>query len=171
MRWLLGTGTGYCQEAAWHLAGVDATDWTWSARFEDLDNDGRVDLCVTNGFLRDSGVDVVKRQMSAESEAERIRLMLATPTWAENHIALRNLGDLQFANVSAAWGVDQNGVSFGAAFGDLNGDGNLDLVYSNYHKGVTLLRELTARHTGHRIMIELRGIVSQPVWRGGDGEN
>jgi hypothetical protein len=154
---LLGTGTGYCQEAAF-LAGVDATDWTWSARFEDLDNDGRVDLCVTNGFLRDSGVDVVKRQMSAESEAERIRLMLATPTWAENHIALRNLGDLRFENVSAAWGLDQKGISFGAAFGDLNGDGNLDLVYSNYHKGVTLLRNDS--DTGHRIMVELRGIVS-----------
>jgi hypothetical protein len=156
---LLGTGTGYCQEAGF-LAGVAATDWTWSARLEDLDNDGHLDLFVTNGFLRDSGVDVVKRQMSAESEAERIRLMLATPVWAENHIALRNLGDLQFENVSAAWGLDQRGISFGAAFGDLNGDGNLDLVYSNYHKGVTLLRNDS--DTGHRIMIDLRGTVSNP---------
>ncbi len=154
---LLGTGTAYCQEAAF-LAGVAATDWTWAARFEDLDNDGHLDLFVTNGFLRDSGVDVVKRQMSAESEAERIRLMLATPPWPENHIALRNLGDLKFENVSAAWGLDQKGVSFGAAFGDLNGDGNLDLVYSNYHKGVTLLRNDS--DTGHRIMIDLRGTVS-----------
>ncbi len=154
---LLGTGTGYCQEGGF-LAGVAATDWTWSARFEDLDNDGHLDLFVTNGFLRDSGVDVVKRQMSAESEAERIRLMLATPMWPENHIALRNLGDLQFENVSAAWGLDQKGVSFGAAFGDLNGDGNLDLVYSNYLKGVTLLRNDS--DTGHRIMIDLRGTVS-----------
>ncbi len=74
------------------MAGVDATDWTWSARFEDLDNDGHLDLFVTNGFLRDSGVDVVKRQMSAESEAERIRLMLATPIWAENHMACEIAG-------------------------------------------------------------------------------
>ncbi len=154
---LLGTGTGYCQEAGF-LAGVAATDWTWSPRLEDLDNDGHLDLFVTNGFLRDSGVDVVKRQMSAESEAERIRLMLATPIWAENHIALRNLGDLRFENVGAAWGLDQKGVSFGAAFGDLNGDGNLDLVYSNYHKGVTLLRNDC--DTGHRILIDLRGTVS-----------
>ncbi|HVU15406.1 MAG TPA: FG-GAP-like repeat-containing protein [Candidatus Didemnitutus sp.] len=154
---LLGTGTGYCLEAAF-LTGLAATDWTWSARFEDLDNDGHLDLFVTNGFLRDSGVDVVKRQMSAESEAERIHLMLATPMWPESHLAMRNLGDLQFENVSAAWGLDQKGVSFGAAFGDLNGDGNLDLVYSNYHKGVTLLRNDS--DTGHRIMIDLRGTVS-----------
>ena len=154
---LLGTGTGYCREAGF-LAGVAATDWTWSPLLEDLDNDGHLDLFVTNGFLRDSGVDVVKRQMSAESQAERIRIMLATPVSAEQNIALRNLGDLQFENVGAAWGLDQKGVSFGAAFGDLNGDGNLDLVYSNYHKGVTILRNDS--DTGHRIMIDLRGTVS-----------
>ena len=59
---------------------------------------------------------------------------------AEANLAFRNLGDLQFENVSAAWGLDQKGVSFGAAFGDLDGDGDLDLVYTNYQDGVTVLR-------------------------------
>jgi hypothetical protein len=45
----------------------------------------------------------------------------------------RNLGDLKFEDVSAAWSLDQKGVSFGAAFGDLGRDGSLDLVYGNYH--------------------------------------
>ncbi|HVU24544.1 MAG TPA: CRTAC1 family protein, partial [Opitutus sp.] len=154
---LLNTGTGYCLEAAF-LAGIAATDWTWSARFEDLDNDGRLDLHITDGFPRDPGVDVVARMMKAESPVERIKIMYASAEQVENNFAYRNRGDLQFEDVSAAWGLDQKGVSFGAAFGDLDGDGNLDLVYTNYHSGVTVLRNECA--TGRRVMIDLRGTVS-----------
>ena len=96
--------------------------------------------------------------MSAESGAERIRIMYATPMRAENNIALRNLGDLRFENVGAAWGLDQKGVSLGAAFGDLDGDGDLDLVYGNYHDGVSVLRNDS--DTGHRLIIDLRGTAS-----------
>jgi len=154
---LINTGTGYCQEAAF-LAGVASTDWTWSIRLVDLDNDGRLDLHVTNGFPYDPNVDVVKRQMSAEGVAESIRIMMESPIRAEKHIALRNLGNLQFEDVSAAWGLDQLGVSFGAAFGDLDGDGDLDLVYTNYHDGVTILRNDC--ETGHRVVFDLRGTTS-----------
>jgi hypothetical protein len=154
---LLNTGTGRCLEAAF-LAGIAASDWTWSPRFEDLDNDGRLDFFVTNGFPRDPGTDVVKRLMGAESPAERIRIMYASPPQAEVHLAFRNLGDLQFENVSAAWGLDYKGVSFGTAFGDLGGDGNLDIVYANYRQSAFVLRN--DNDTGHRVMIDLRGTVS-----------
>ena len=154
---LLNTGTNRAMEAGF-LAGVAATDWTWSIRLEDLDNDGHLDVVVTNGFPRDPGVDVVRKMQGAETPAERIRIMYATPKLAEVHHSLRNLGDLQFENSSAAWGLDQKGVSFGAAFGDFGGDGNLDLVYSNYHEGVTFLRN--QNETGHRVNIHLRGTVS-----------
>jgi hypothetical protein len=154
---LLNTSTGHCLEAAF-LAGIAATDWTWSPRFEDLDNDGRLDYFVTNGFPRDPGEDVVRRLMRAETPAERIRIMYASPPQAEVHLAFRNLGDLQFENVSAAWGLDHKGVSFGTAFGDLGGDGNLDIVYANYHGSVTVMRN--DNDTGHRVMIDLRGTVS-----------
>lgn len=154
---LLNTGTGYFQEAAF-LAGVAATDWTWSVRLVDLDNDGRLDLHVTNGFPNDPNVDVVKRQMGAESAAESIRIVTESPMRAEKHIALRNLGDLRFEDVSAEWGLDQRGVSFGAAYGDLDGDGDLDIVYSNYHAGVTVLRNDCP--SGHRVIFDLRGTAS-----------
>jgi hypothetical protein len=154
---LLNTGTGRCQEGAF-LAGIAATDWTWSPRFEDLDNDGRLDLFVTNGFPRDPGEDVVRRMMKAENPAQRIKIMYASPPQAEVHLALRNLGNLQFEDASAAWGLDHKGVSFGTAFGDLYGDGNLDIVYTNYRSDPTLQRN--DNDTGHRVMIDLRGTIS-----------
>jgi hypothetical protein len=154
---LLNTGTGAFREGAF-LAGVAATDWTWSVRLEDLDNDGHLDLFVTNGFPRDPGADVVQRVMRAETPAERIRIMYESPPQTEVHLALRNMGDLEFRNVSAEWGVGKKGVSFGAALGDLSGDGNLDIVYSNFHSGVTLLRNDC--DSGHVVNVYLHGTVS-----------
>ncbi|HVU18387.1 MAG TPA: FG-GAP-like repeat-containing protein [Candidatus Didemnitutus sp.] len=150
----LNTGTGRALEAA-YLAGVAATDWTWAPRFEDLDNDGLVDLFVTNGFNRDPNPDVHQHSIGAETTAERVKIMHDSPVLVETHLAYRNLGHLEFKEVGAAWGLDQKGVAFGSAFGDLSGDGNLDLVYSNFEAGATLLRN--GGDTGHRVIFDLRG--------------
>jgi hypothetical protein len=154
----INTGTGHALEAA-YLAGIAATDWTWSVRFEDLDNDGRLDLLVTNGMNREqNNVDILARMMNAETPADRIRIMHDSPVLAETHLAYRNQGDLEFRNASKKWGLDQKGVAFGAAFGDLSGDGNLDLVYTSYDGEVTVLRNDC--DSGHVVNVDLRGTLS-----------
>jgi hypothetical protein len=154
----LNTGTGRCAEAAF-LAGIAATDWTWSTRFEDFDNDGRLDLHVTNGMHREvHNLDILLRMMTAESAADRVKFVRGTPVFQERNLAYRNAGELRFEEVGAAWGLDQLGVSFGAAFGDLDGDGDLDIVYTNYEAGATVLRNDS--DTGQRLVVELRGTIS-----------
>src|SRR5690606_13822281 len=123
------------------------------------DNDGRLDLHVTNGMHREiHNVDLIARRMSAAGGSASARILHASPPLAETNLAFRNLGDLRFANHAADWGLDQQGVSFGAAFADLDDDGDLDLVFANYQAPATLLRNDGA--TGHRVVIALRGTAS-----------
>jgi enediyne biosynthesis protein E4 len=154
----LNTGTGRVREAA-HLTGLSATDWTWSVRFEDLDNDGRVDLHVTNGMIREyQNVDLLDRMILAETFTERIGIMRSSPRSMETNLAYRNTGDLRFEEVGAKWGLAQTGVSFGAAYGDFDGDGDLDVVLANHEENPTVLRNDS--DSGHRLIVSLRGVAS-----------
>lgn len=151
----LATGVGRFQEAA-ILAGVAASDWTWSMRFEDLDDDGWLDLHVTNGMVRDLFDNDLTARIMNFSPLEQGRAVKAWPVLAERNLAWRNQGDLRFERVEKAWGLDQLGVSFGAAFGDLDGDGDLDLVFTNYDGRPTVCRNDGT--TGHRVIVDLHGV-------------
>jgi hypothetical protein len=151
----LNTGTDRFAEVA-HLTGLDATGWTWSTRLGDLDNDGRLDAFVTAGMIRNFiDADLVDKQNVAPTLAARANVWKNAGSRRETTLAYRNLGDLKFANVSADWGLDEKTVSFGCALADLDGDGDLDIVYSNYEAPPTIVRNHSG--TGHRVVVKLAG--------------
>lgn len=154
----LNTPGGRLREVG-QLAGLDATDWTWSVRWADLDNDGHLDLHVTNGMNREyQNADLRDRIILAESAAVRLRTMKDSAPLNEANLAYRNDGDLRFTEVGTAWGLDKMGISFGAALGDLDRDGDLDIVHANYGEGATVLRN--DGQTGNFIQFTLRGTES-----------
>ena len=150
-----------------HLAGVARTDWSWSALIADLDLDGHKDLYVTNGILRDvTDQDYIAyladaETMRAAARGQRvdflklIEVMRSTPL--PNH-AFRNEGGLTFAEVGPAWGLDAAGFSSGAAYGDLDGDGALDLVVNNINAEASVYRNDARTVSGHHyLQIRLEG--------------
>ena len=123
-----------------YLTRTAETDWSWSALIADLDLDGRKDVYVTNGLARDvTSQDYVafladRTTMEREASAKRVdymRLIEAMSSTPIADYAFRNDGNWQFSNQAKAWGLAEPNISSGAAYGDLDGDGALDLVINN----------------------------------------
>ena len=150
----LGTGTGRMMEAA-YLAGVADSDWTWAVKFADFDGDGRDDLFLTNGMTRNfnnSDLPFTKKLFTGKSEWDPYA---NTPARKEENLAYRNGGDLNFENVSKAWGLAHLGMSFAAATADFDGDGDPDLAVVNMDEPVTLYRN--DLNVGPRASVRLLG--------------
>lgn len=122
------------------LGGVARTDWSWSALLADLDLDGRKDIYVTNGLLRDvtsqeylafvANTETAKNVTSGAA-VDYMALTNAMSSTPIADYAFRNDGGLRFSNQAKAWGLDTPNISSGAAYADLDGDGALDLVVNN----------------------------------------
>jgi hypothetical protein len=153
----LNSGTDRFQEVA-YLCGLASTDWTWSPIFGDLDNDGWVDLYVSNGMSRDFyNSDIRNRMKSFNTQKEVDAFVAGQPTKSDLNVACRNLGGLRFERIEKVWGLDDRNVSFGVVEADLDSDGDLDLVVNNYEGTVSVYRNHTE---GHRIIIRLQGRAS-----------
>ena len=154
----LGSGMMRVREAA-YLAGLAASDWTWSPRFEDVDCDGRVDVLITNGMNREHhNVDLHDRANRLASLDQRAAVFRDSPALPERNLAFRNEGDLRFSEVGDLWGFNEIGIAFGSAAGDFDGDGDLDWVVSRYNDTPAVYRN--GGDEGDRVVVRLKGTES-----------
>jgi hypothetical protein len=150
------------------LAGVSATDWSWGALILDLDNDGLKDIFVANGIYKDltdqdyiqyfSNRDIVMSIVVGKN-VDYKTLIDAIPSVKIPSYAFKNMGNYRFQNMAAQWGLDKPGFSNGAAYGDLDNDGDLDLVVNNVNLPMSIYRNETNHQLpgNHYLKVVLKG--------------
>lgn len=159
----INNGNGTFSEVG-QLAGISNTDWSWAPLFADYDNDGWKDLFITNGFMRDfTNMDVLKynenymRSLNGQVEAkDLIALLKKVPSSDVKNYIYKNNGDLTFTNKGFDWGINIPSNSNGAAYSDLDNDGDLDIIVNNINKAAFLYRN-QGSPTMHYLKVKLKG--------------
>ncbi len=131
------------------LAKVEATDWSWGALMFDANNDGQKDLFVANGiyqdltnqdFLQYASSEEFVRTVVANKKVNYQRLIDIIPTHPVSNFIFANEGNFHFVNSTKSWGLEEPSFSNGSAYGDLDNDGDLDLVVNNVNMPVFVYR-------------------------------
>ncbi|MBK8921214.1 MAG: VCBS repeat-containing protein [Saprospirales bacterium] len=153
-------------EIAWY-SGVAASDWSWGALLFDADNDGFRDIYICNGIYKDVinqdfidfFADEVVQKMALTGQKEQINEVLnRMPVNPVPNRAFRNSGALRFEDAAVAWGFDTPSFSNGAAYGDLDNDGDLDLVVNNVNQEAFVYRNTARQQLKNRYLgVRLEG--------------
>lgn len=140
-----------------YYSGLEATSWSWAAKFIDVDLDGYQDLIVNNGFSYDMQDLDAQNQIREEvmRRAEPIKdYVLRFPRLEHVNKAFRNEGDLTFKDVSSDWGFHEADISHGLATADFDNDGDLDIVINRQNDEAVIYKNLSG---AHRIAVRLVG--------------
>ena len=161
----LNNGAGRFSDIAFY-GGVQATDWSWGALMFDADNDGLNDIYVCNGVNRDVtnldfmdflANDVIQKMIVTGTKENLDEVIKKIPRTPLPNKAFKNNGNLTFTEAEKNWGLDQPSFSNGAAYGDLDNDGDLDLVVSNMNQPAFVYRNESAPKKNNFISILLKG--------------
>jgi hypothetical protein len=151
----LNRGDGTFAEVA-YAAGVSASEWSWGVIFMDVDLDGWEDILISNGHGHDLTDSDALRRLAARppTAGDRSPFLPLFPRLARPHVAYRNLGGRGFEEVGREWGFAEVGVGQGMAVGDLDNDGDLDVVINNLNGEATILRN---EGSAPRVAVRLQG--------------
>ncbi len=163
----LNNGDGTFSEIG-RFAGINATDWSWGALIADIDNDGLKDIFVANGIFKDLTDQDYLQYFSNRDMAMSVikgnkvdygKLIDAIPSVKIPNYAFKNLGNNQFKNLSLEWGLAEPSFSNGSAYGDLDNDGDLDIVVNNVNMPVFIYKNNTDKvlSNNHFLKIILKG--------------
>jgi hypothetical protein len=144
-----------------YYAGITATDWSWTPLLTDFDNDGYRDLIICNGFPKDiTDHDFGMFRSKAYLVATKDQILTQVPVVKLHNYAFRNNGDLTFSDVSLKWGMTIPTFSNGAAYADLDNDGDLDVVINNINDEALIYRNQSresGKENSHFIRFKLKG--------------
>lgn len=150
-----------------NYAGVAKTDWSWGALLFDMDNDGYKDIYVCNGIYHDlTNQDFMDffaneflQKMVVTGKKEEIETIIAKmPSTPISNYAYKNNHNLTFTNNAINWGLDTPSFSNGSAYGDLDNDGDLDLVVNNVNMESFVYRNNSEKNkANHFIKVKLKG--------------
>lgn len=173
----LNDGNGNFKDIA-NYSGVNASEWSWGALMFDADNDGFTDLYVCNGIYRDLtnqdflsfDASEIKEQMIAKGKKDLNELVNKIPSIAVPNKMFRNMGNLptgqaglKFTDEGENWGFTQNSFSNGAAYADLDNDGDLDIVVNNVNEPAFLFKNNSREQNKNNFVgITLKGKEKNP---------
>lgn len=169
-----GNGNGVPFSEIGLMSGVSKTDWSWSPLFADMNNDGHKDLLITNGFPRDiTDLDFGDFNFNVSRYLKPGQILDSIPTIKIPNYVYVNNGKDTFEDKGEEWGLNIPSFSNGAAFADLDNDGDLDYVVNNINDPAFIFRNnLGAENNYVRINLknsDTYGIGAKVVVRFDDG--
>lgn len=150
------------------IGGLSSTDWSWAGLFADLDNDGHKDVFVTNGTRKDINnkdyFNKIEKATYKEKQSwTKLDLSKGIPSERIDNYVFKNNGNFSFTPVVKEWGLSHEGYSNGAAYADLDNDGDLDMVINNIDDPSIVYRNTTVdQGLGNFLRIKLQGTDKNP---------